>query len=186
MSLKRMLLRTFIHPTFLRNKKGKLFLVYLFGMLPSFIDEIHATIKAQLATAKPFMIEAYGELYFKAWKAATGPYLVKIGKIGQSCNCMTLSFLSEHSCIQELMNYGIHLENSKITAAIRQILNAFHTQKKTKGVDEMLLRLYEPILWRSLKVANPTGTHESPFSTLSNQPKLVFRSSSKKCFRFVF
>lgn len=24
-------------------------------------------------------------------------------------------------------------------------------------VDEMLLRLYEPIIWRSLKVANPMG-----------------------------
>ena len=29
-----------------------------------------------------------------------------------------------------------------------------HSQKKQRGVDEMLLRLYEPILWRSLKVAN--------------------------------
>lgn len=134
-----MLLRSLIHPVFLRNKKGKLFLTYLFGLLPSFIEELHATIKSQLANCKPSMIEAYGEIYFKAWKAASGPYLVKI----------------EYACVQDLMNCGIHVENSKVTSAIRKILSAFHSQKKTKGVDEMLLRLYEPILWRSLKVANP-------------------------------
>lgn len=35
-----------------------------------------------------------------------------------------------------------------------QVLHYFHSHKKQMGVDEMLLRLYEPILWRSLKVAN--------------------------------
>ena len=33
-----------------------------------------------------------------------------------------------------------------------QVMNAFHRQKKQRGVDEMLLRLYNPILWRALTV----------------------------------
>jgi len=37
-----------------------------------------------------------------------------------------------------------------------QILSYFHKHKTQKGVDAMLLRLYEPILWRSLKVNVPT------------------------------
>jgi len=32
------------------------------------------------------------------------------------------------------------------------MLSYFHKHKKQKGVDAMLLKLYEPILWRSLKV----------------------------------
>lgn len=32
----------------------------------------------------------------------------------------------------------------------------FHGKKKYQKVDEMLFRIYEPILWRALKVANPT------------------------------
>ena len=34
-----------------------------------------------------------------------------------------------------------------------QILGYVHKQKKQKGVDEMLLRLYEPFLWRCLRVS---------------------------------
>lgn len=37
---------------------------------------------------------------------------------------------------------------------LREIVGEWHTKKKTKGVDEMLCRLYEPIIWRSLNVAN--------------------------------
>ena len=36
---------------------------------------------------------------------------------------------------------------------VLQILKYFHSHKKQKGVDTMLLKLYEPLLWRSLKVS---------------------------------
>ena len=34
-------------------------------------------------------------------------------------------------------------------------LGVFNEQKRQRGVDAMLLRLWEPILWRALQVANP-------------------------------
>jgi condensin-2 complex subunit G2 len=34
----------------------------------------------------------------------------------------------------------------------RQVLDGFHSRKKERGVDETLVRLYEPILWRAMKV----------------------------------
>lgn len=68
-----------IHPIFIRNKKLRPFLVYLFGLYVPFIDELHATIKGQLPSANKTILEAYGEVYFKAWKGASGPYLLKIG-----------------------------------------------------------------------------------------------------------
>ena len=75
----------------------------------------------------------------KAWKAASGPYLLKI----------------EYSCIQDLMSLTIHTADLKIHNNLRRVLSIFHNNKKYKGLDGMLLRLYEPILWRSLNVANP-------------------------------
>ena len=33
-----------------------------------------------------------------------------------------------------------------------QVLEYFHQQKKQRGVDEALLRLYQPIIWRAFKV----------------------------------
>ena len=39
-----------------------------------------------------------------------------------------------------------------VMALLLQILSYIHHQKKQRGADEMLCRLYEPILWRSLRV----------------------------------
>eukprot|EP01119_Soliformovum_irregulare_P001617 TRINITY_DN11343_c0_g1_i1.p1 TRINITY_DN11343_c0_g1~~TRINITY_DN11343_c0_g1_i1.p1 ORF type:complete len:679 (-),score=214.77 TRINITY_DN11343_c0_g1_i1:86-2122(-) len=137
-SLKRLLLRCLIHPNFLKNKKGQLFLVYLFGLSPPFVDELHMTIKAQVPTSRKSILEAYGNIYYKAWKAASGPYLLKL----------------EYTCIQDLMTNAIHVATPQIVAGIRRILGIFNANKKVRGVDQMLLRLYEPILWRNLKVSN--------------------------------
>ena len=38
------------------------------------------------------------------------------------------------------------------TADAVQVLDGFHAHKKERGVDELLVKLYEPILWRALKV----------------------------------
>jgi condensin-2 complex subunit G2 len=64
---------------FLRAADGKKFLVYLFGLHPPYIDAIHDTIKGQLPACPKSLLEAYGEVYFKAWKVAQGPYLLKLG-----------------------------------------------------------------------------------------------------------
>ena len=48
----------------------------------------------------------------------------------------------------------MHAATDKLFHSLRRLLNALHAEKKAKGVDEMLLRLYAPILWRSLEVAN--------------------------------
>ena len=45
-------------------------------------------------------------------------------------------------------------ERPETFAALRRIVRP-HRHKKSAGVDDMLLRLYEPILFRSLNVANP-------------------------------
>jgi len=69
-----------MNPLFLRTSEGKKFLIYLFGVHLPFIDQIHLTIKAQLPICPKSLLDAYGEIYFRAWKVAQGPYLLKIGK----------------------------------------------------------------------------------------------------------
>ena len=78
--LKQLLLRCAMNPLFLRTSEGKKFLIYLFGVHLPFIDQIHLTIKAQLPICPKSLLDAYGEIYFRAWKVAQGPYLLKIGK----------------------------------------------------------------------------------------------------------
>ncbi|KAK2524230.1 Ncapg2 [Columba livia] len=58
------------------------------------------------------------------------------------------------SCIQDFMHHGIHLpRSSSVHSKVREMLSYFHKQSKVRqGVEEMLYRLYQPILWRALKI----------------------------------
>ncbi|XP_048765257.2 condensin-2 complex subunit G2-like isoform X2 [Ostrea edulis] len=82
-------------------------------------------------------LEKFGEVYFRAWSSGSN-----------------LTETLEMDCIQDLMNHAVHAHKS-LAPALRQVLTYFHKQKKKSGVDAMLLNMYEPFLWRSLKVANP-------------------------------
>ena len=53
-----------------------------------------------------------------------------------------------------LFEYYI-LSAALISPLTLQLLGYIHQQKNQKGVSEMILRLYNPFLWRALKVANP-------------------------------
>ena len=92
----------------------------------------------KIPSSKVSILETYGEFYFKSWKNSTGKTLLSI----------------EYDCIQDLMYHAIHARDFSLFKNIRVILDSFYLNKKQNGVDEVLLRLYEPILFRSLNVAN--------------------------------
>jgi condensin-2 complex subunit G2 len=84
------------------------------------------------------MLVFYGELYHAAWKRGAGPVLRAL----------------EVDCVQDLANRCIHAATPALASSLRKVLGVLHQHKKYRAVDEMLHRVYEPILWRSLKVAN--------------------------------
>lgn len=137
--LKTMLLRCVISPLYLRCAEGRKFLSFAFTINLPFVDQLILTIKNQLPGSKNSLVTHYGEVLFRAWRLAQGQLLLKL----------------EQSCLQHLIHCGIHVEDAKSAKAVRLVLSAFHVNKKQKGVDEMLHRLYGPILWRCMHVANP-------------------------------
>ncbi|CAM9531234.1 unnamed protein product [Ectocarpus fasciculatus] len=139
-SLRALLLRTFMSPVYLKCSEGKRLLASFFGLHPSLVSEIHAVMKAQMPGAKKAVLAAYGEVYFRVWRGAEGPYLEKV----------------EMLCLQDLMHACIHASTPKMHQNILVVLDGLHSQKKVKGVDADLLRLYGPVMWRSLRVANPS------------------------------
>ncbi|XP_078576354.1 condensin-2 complex subunit G2-like [Branchiostoma floridae x Branchiostoma japonicum] len=139
--LQQLLLLCVINKTYLGAAEGRRFLTFLFGLHPNFTDKLHKTIKNQLPTASKAVQKYYGEIYFHAWNIAEGLFKEKI-----------------EICLQDLMYRAIHADRSgpKSLADNLQLLLSFvHQQKHKPGVDDMLYTLYKPILWRSLKVANP-------------------------------
>lgn len=57
-----------------------------------------------------------------------------------------------------MVAHNTEVHNPVLTLLSLQILEYFHQHKKQRGVDEALLRLYQPIIWRAFKVR----VHEDP------------------------
>lgn len=137
-SVQESLMRAAIHPNYVMHDDGRRFLGFVLSLQPHLTRSLHKTIKSQLPRCRKSMLVQYGELYHTAWKRATGPVLHTL----------------EHDCLQDLASHAINTASPPLSSAIRQVLSVFHSKKKFKAVDEMLARIYEPILWRSFKVAN--------------------------------
>uniref|UniRef100_A0ABK0LZ90 Non-SMC condensin II complex, subunit G2 n=1 Tax=Rattus norvegicus TaxID=10116 RepID=A0ABK0LZ90_RAT len=137
--IKDMLLQCFINVNCIKKEEGRRFLSYLFSWNIDFIKMIHDTIKNQLPGLQKSLMVHIAEIYFRAWKKASGKILETI----------------ENDCIQDFMFHGIHLpRRSPVHSKVREVLSYFHQQKVRQGVEEMLYRLYKPILWRGLKARN--------------------------------
>ncbi|XP_021096528.1 condensin-2 complex subunit G2 isoform X4 [Heterocephalus glaber] len=138
--IKDMLLECFINVSYIRKEEGRRFLSSLFNWNINFIKMIHGTIKNQLQGLQKSLMVHIAEIYFRAWKKASGKILEAI----------------ENDCIQDLMFHGIHLpRRSPVHSKVREVLSYFQHQKNVRqGVEEMLYRLYKPILWRGLKTRN--------------------------------
>lgn len=133
------LLQCFFRASHIKQEEGKRFLAFLFSWNDNFIRMIHETIKNQLQFFPKTLSVHVAEIYFRAWRKASGPFLEEI----------------ESACIQDLMQHALLLHRtSPVHSKVRQILTYFHKQKFREGVDEMLHRLYKPVLWKALKATN--------------------------------
>ncbi|XP_066241784.1 condensin-2 complex subunit G2 isoform X1 [Saccopteryx leptura] len=138
--IKNMLLECFISVNFIKKEEGRRFLSSLFNWNVNFIKMIHGTVKNQLQGLQKSLMVHIAEVYFRAWRKASGKILETI----------------ESDCIQDFMYHGIHLpRRSPVHTKVREVLSYFHHQKGARqGVEEMLYKLYKPILWRGLKARN--------------------------------
>ncbi|NXC67005.1 CNDG2 protein, partial [Anhinga anhinga] len=138
--VKDLLLQCFMSVKHIKKEEGRRFLSFLFSWNVNFIKMIHGTVKNQLQFFPRSLMEYISEVYFRAWKKVSGEFLEAL----------------EYNCIQDFMHHGIHLPRSScVHSKVREMLSYFHKQSKVRqGIEEMLYRLYQPILWRSLKARN--------------------------------
>ena len=141
--LRELLLEAARTPQYYKLQEGVRFLAFLFTISPAFIPLLQRSIKRLIPGASIQTAHGIGEVYFKAWRSCEGSFKKKI----------------EECCIQELMQSAICAnptlqKNQRIFSPIRNILKVFHARKNDRQAQAMISKLYEPILWRHLKVAN--------------------------------
>ncbi|KAL6137633.1 hypothetical protein ACLB2K_062923 [Fragaria x ananassa] len=136
--LKLLLIRCVISPLFLKTEEGRKFLAFLFGLSSQLLKEILAVIKSQIPFGRKSMLEAYGDVVFRGWKVAEEELRSEI----------------ENGFLQVLIEGAVHASSGSFAASIRRVLGGFINQRTTAGVEKLLFRLSEPVIFRSLQVAN--------------------------------
>ncbi|KAL8158688.1 hypothetical protein V2J09_000225 [Rumex salicifolius] len=136
--LKLLLVRCVISPLYVKNEDGRKFLAFTFGLSLQLLKEILAMIKSQIPFGKKSMLEAYGEVVFRGWKSVDADLKMEI----------------EEGFLQGLIDGAIHASSAPFAAGIRRVLGGFVNQRTTEGVEKLLFRQAEPVIFRSLQVAN--------------------------------
>lgn len=135
-SLKMQLMNCAASPNFMRTNHGPELLAFFFTAHASFTAEVHSTVKNQVMYVRPPTLKAYSVALFKAWKVSEGSVRVQI----------------EH-CVQDWVLLAIRTARKSADRA-RVMLEELHRHHHEDQVNDLLCRIYGPLLWRSLKVAN--------------------------------
>ncbi|KAJ9670497.1 hypothetical protein PVL29_026805 [Vitis rotundifolia] len=136
--LKLLMIRCVITPLYLKTEDGRKFVAFMFGLSRQLVKEALAMIRSQIPFGRKSMLEAYGDIVFQAWKHVEGESRNEI----------------ENGFLQGLIEGAIHANSGALAASIRRVLGGFINQRTTNGVEKLLFRLTEPVIFRSLQVAN--------------------------------
>ncbi|XP_031478710.1 uncharacterized protein LOC116249662 [Nymphaea colorata] len=136
--LKILLLRCVITPIYLRTEEGKKFLSFLFGLNVQLVKEVLAMIRSQIPFGRKSVLESLSEVVFWGWKAVEGQAKDEV----------------ENGFLQALIEAAVHASSKTFASSIRRLLGGFISQRMMVGVEKLLFRLSEPILFRSLQAAN--------------------------------
>ncbi|KAK2657623.1 hypothetical protein Ddye_010675 [Dipteronia dyeriana] len=144
--LKLLLIRCVISPLYLKTEDGRKFLAFVCGLSQQVLKEGLAMIKSQIPFGRKSVLEAYGEVLFRAWKGVVEEGFRKE---------------IEDRFLQGLVEGAIHASSKGLAASVRRVLGAFINQRTIDGVEKLLFKLSEPVIFRSLQVANSNVRHNS-------------------------
>ncbi|XP_078437222.1 ARM repeat superfamily protein [Wolffia australiana] len=136
--LKLLLLRCVITPLYLKTDEGRRFVAFMLSVNSKLLKESLALIKSQIQFGRKAVLEAYSEILFRFWK--------------HSEQSQRREF--EDGFLQYLVEGAIYASSKSLANSIRRILRGFFDNRAIDGVDKLLFRLAEPVLFRSLQVAN--------------------------------
>jgi hypothetical protein len=127
-----------LHPMFTLSPDGRKFLSFAASASVPLAASFSSCIMQQLPSARKSLLESFGQIMFGAWH--TGDADVR--------SCIEMNF------VQELAHRVCVVASEAAAVAGRRVLRAWHHSKDVPTVDETLLRLYEPFIWRHLAAAN--------------------------------
>ncbi|GFZ18822.1 ARM repeat superfamily protein [Actinidia rufa] len=142
--LKLLLIRCLIEPLYLKTEDGRKFIAFVFGLNGQLLKEALAMVRSQIPFGRKSMLEAYADIVFRAWRVVGGPLRDEI----------------ESGFLQGLVEGAIHAASTaSFAASIRRVVGGFISHRTVDGVEKLLFRLAEPVIFRSLQIgASDSGS----------------------------
>lgn len=109
-----------------------------------------------MVTSSKYLPTAIGAVLVRAWaevSSANGADSDPNGSAEKSTGGTPAAVLIEDN-VQQLLQEAVHLREQKTFSCFRSLLRAFHDVRRSVEIDAMLFRIYDPIIWRSLRCAN--------------------------------
>ncbi|CAH2034028.1 unnamed protein product [Thlaspi arvense] len=136
--LRMLLMRCVVSPLYVKTEDGQRFISFAFGLSRQLMKSGLAVVKAQIPFGRKSVLEGFGGILFRAWKEVDGDLRGEI----------------EDGFLQGIIDSAIHAASCAFAASLRRVLGGFITQRTTQGVEKLLFGLAEPMIFRSLQVAN--------------------------------
>jgi hypothetical protein len=140
-SVRTMLVRLALEAPVMASPDGRRLLAHCFTLDESLVPELHDAIKVQLPTlaaGDDALPAAFAEVYVRAWRQASPAMRAVIERV----------------CMQDLCSVAICCANADIVRGTLSVLRHVHQDRQRQHLDGMLLRAYEPLLFRALTAAN--------------------------------
>ncbi|VVB09198.1 unnamed protein product [Arabis nemorensis] len=136
--LRMLLMRCVVSPLYVRTEDGQRFVSFAFGLSRQLMKAGLALVKAQIPFGRKSVIEGFGTILFRAWKEVEQDLKGEI----------------EDGFLQGIIESAIHASSCAFAASLRRVLAGFISQRTTQGVEKLLFGLAQPMIFRSLQVAN--------------------------------
>ncbi|KAJ4867035.1 ARM repeat superfamily protein [Raphanus sativus] len=136
--LRMLLMRCVVSPLYLKTEDGQRFLSFAFRLSRQLMKSGLAVVKAQIPFGRKSVLEGFGGILFRAWREVEDDLRGEI----------------EDGFMQGIVDSAIHAASSALAASLRKVLGGFITQRTIHGVEKLLFSLAEPMIFRSLQVAN--------------------------------
>ena len=153
--LRSLLLRTASSPHYLRTVEGRRIIAHLFQLDAELVPDLHRSIRVQIPDAKRTILDAYGDIYLRAWRDAAAAVRDAAPGSDEAENAADVLRSLEEDALQDLVMASLHVADPKVAKAVRIVVTPLQQAKKAPEIDQLLHRMYGPVLWRALSAANP-------------------------------
>ncbi|CAG9461568.1 unnamed protein product [Pedinophyceae sp. YPF-701] len=135
--IKQLLLRATMHPAFLRSPDGRRLVAHALTLHAPLVPEMFAVIRNQAVTGRKSVLDAYGEVLYRGWKAAAGACRAEI-----------------EAGLAGVAESALLARTPALAVAAGRLLTHLLDNRVAPGAEALVARIHLPLVFRYLTAAN--------------------------------